>query len=278
MALRTKKTVQATDKTPAKQEKQPDEDVLSRIPAEDKDVIDMSSLTRVVEGEDTTAGGEDTTSGVAADVELVDLEIDGKSFKVSKDARDALAGFVTKRVPDTRPAPKELDEKPLGKKADEEFLPGFKDADLFIRPTEFLAAFAGKIREDVKREVRGEYTADQSQKEFWSNFYGENKDLAGHKQLVNTVMMEHKEELAPLTVTQAKKKLAELTRGSILDIVKQFGGDNKGGMGRERVEGSTSGSGRKSAASQQDAAPSSISATIKARQAARRAARLQTLN
>lgn len=272
MALRTKKIAATKDEPDPKDQKQADEnDPAARMGAEDKDVIDMSSLsTKKTVIEDDSSG-----DGGSAGIDLVDLEIDGKKVKVSKDARDALTSFLTRPAPPVaaRPESEQTPKRPAANEEDD-FLKGLDDKDLFIRPTEFLKDFAGRIEKRVTERVRGEYTADQGQKQFWGDFYKDNPTLVQQDSIVKSVLNEHMTELGVMPTRVASKKLAELTQARILDIVKQFGGGGKGDDNTPAVEGATGGErpGKRSV-KQEDVKPTGLSGIIKQRQAARKAAR-----
>lgn len=99
-------------------------------------------------------------------------------------------------------------------------------------------AFAQKIRDDVTQELTGQYNANTAMRDFWDNFYSQNDDLRGHKGIVESVMNQNMGSLGTLPATEASGKLAEMTRETIVGLVKQFGpkDPNPGSQQRTTVE------------------------------------------
>lgn len=76
------------------------------------------------------------------------------------------------------------------------------------------------LKEDIRREITGElrtaYTKDMGEKEFWSEFYSTHEDLKGDRDLVQATLGSNIKALQDLPVSEAAKKLADLTRARIL--------------------------------------------------------------
>lgn len=76
------------------------------------------------------------------------------------------------------------------------------------------------LKEDIRREITGElrtaYTKDMGEKEFWSEFYSTHEDLKGDRDLVQATLGSNMRALQDLPVSEAAKKLADLTRARIL--------------------------------------------------------------
>ncbi|MGI9489190.1 MAG: hypothetical protein ACR2RF_25545 [Geminicoccaceae bacterium] len=85
------------------------------------------------------------------------------------------------------------------------------------------AGFANKIREDVTKELTSQYQATTAMRDFWGNFYDSNEDLKAHKTIVESVLNQNMGALGNLPATEASGKLADLTRETIVGLVKQFG-------------------------------------------------------
>lgn len=72
------------------------------------------------------------------------------------------------------------------------------------------------IRAEITTELRGEYQRDMSDRQFWDGFYRDNQDLKDDDDLVKATLGKNMQALAPLPVSEASKKLADLTRERIL--------------------------------------------------------------
>ena len=68
----------------------------------------------------------------------------------------------------------------------------------------------------LEKKLRSQYTQDQSDKEFWADFYKKHKDLSGEDDLVKMTMQSHFAEIGNLPVAVAMDKLADLTRERIM--------------------------------------------------------------
>lgn len=92
------------------------------------------------------------------------------------------------------------------------------------------------IRKEITSELRGAYQKDMGEKEFWTNFYSENEDLKGDRDLVSATLGSNMTALQDLPVSEAAKKLADLTRARIL---RYKGGEvDKKNDKKTKVEGS----------------------------------------
>lgn len=85
------------------------------------------------------------------------------------------------------------------------------------------AGFAQKIRDDVTKDLTSQHQAATAMTTFWSNFYDANDDLKAHKTIVESVLNQNMGALGNLPATEASGKLADLTRETIVGLVKQFG-------------------------------------------------------
>ncbi len=97
--------------------------------------------------------------------------------------------------------------------------------DFFEAPEKAIAYHVGKALAEFEQKLDQKLTAGERktrEKQFWDEFYGEHKDLAASKALVQGVMHANLNELADLPVSQAKKKLAELARAERDALVKPF--------------------------------------------------------
>ncbi|WP_327209458.1 hypothetical protein [Rhizobium leguminosarum] len=82
---------------------------------------------------------------------------------------------------------------------------------MFVDPAKALALHA----ERVKAELRGEYQRNQGQSQFWDQFYADNPELRADHDEVRLIINNHMSELAPLPVSKASAKLAEMAHEHI---------------------------------------------------------------
>lgn len=99
-----------------------------------------------------------------------------------------------------------------------------------------IALLKEDIRKEITGELRGAYQKDMGEKEFWGDFYASNEDLKEDKDLVQATLATNMKALADLPVSEASKKLADLTRARIL---RYKGGEvEKKNEKKTKVEGS----------------------------------------
>lgn len=121
------------------------------------------------------------------------------------------------------------------------------------------------IRKEITGELRGAYQQDIGEKEFWRDFYESHGDLKDDRDLVQATLGSNMKALQDLPVSEAAKKLADLTRARIL---RYKGGEvEKKNEKKTKVEGSGSPGEKKQAPE----APKilSLGDVIRARRAAR---------
>lgn len=82
---------------------------------------------------------------------------------------------------------------------------------MFVDPAKALALHAEK----VKAELRGEYQRNQGEAQFWDQFYSDNPELRADHDEVRLIINNHLAELAPLPVSKASEKLAEMAHEHI---------------------------------------------------------------
>lgn len=68
------------------------------------------------------------------------------------------------------------------------------------------------LRQGVKKEINEQLSHQDRQKKFWEEFYEENPDLKAIDRTVKLIMNEKVEEVKPLSISNAKKFLADETR------------------------------------------------------------------
>ena len=232
---------------------------------------DDSSVMQGGPGEDNQVI-DDTGEKVAAS-DIVSIKVDGTEYKVSKDTAAILTAQqrqfdrVISEV--KRPAPQSAAKKP----ADDE------DANdvtvkFFADPKKFLDDFKTEILSTARQTMTAEYSQDQAQKQFWTDFYGTHKDLDKAKDhvLVEAVLRSNT-KLLDMKVEDASKELADLTRKNILDLTNRHKQGNKENR-TATLEGGSTGASRQTSrkeAADETPARASLSQLIKARKNARRA-------
>ncbi len=139
---------------------------------------------------------------------------------------------------------------------------------MFENPAEYNRL----MREEIKAEIRQEYTQDQGLRDFWRSFYRKHDDLDGEDSLVQAVMQRHWGELQTLPVSSAQDKIADLTRGEILRISKKLKGGNTEEelpQGRAVVEGASRPVSRTRKTEEDEGKPKTLSEVIRDRRQAR---------
>ena len=110
---------------------------------------------------------------------------------------------------------------------------------MYDDPKAFVNTLSGRIAKQVSTELGTKYQKDQGEKEFWGDFYAENDDLRDDRDLVQATLSRNINVLGDLPVSQARKKLADLTRERIMRYTGKR--PKKDGEGEKaRVEGARS--------------------------------------
>jgi hypothetical protein len=89
---------------------------------------------------------------------------------------------------------------------------------LFTDPAGAVKKITETIKAEVMTDVRSAYTAETSQKDFWSGFYKDNKDLKDADMIVQSVMTRDWESLKALDTADASKKMADSARKELLKL------------------------------------------------------------
>ena len=208
----------------------------------------------------------------------VDLEVDGKKFSVPPEVAAALsaaqkaatdAGVASK---DTEAALRKEIEAIQAKlpKDSAKDAPNPDDYDtlLFTNPK----AAIQRIKDEVKADLQAQSAVKDAQVGFWSAFYEEHPELKEDDLVVKAVMSRDMEDLRPLKVAEAIKKLGSATQKYLLDRGVKREKTKKG----DKMEGGNEKSPKKSDSSNvsgDSPTTGGITAVLKDRAAARRAAR-----
>ncbi|MCI0526273.1 MAG: hypothetical protein L0Y56_02295 [Nitrospira sp.] len=172
-------------------------------------------------------------------VELVDIEIAGKKYKVDKEAVAAIAALgkgndkavlqELKAIQDEFKRSQQVKGKKKAAEEEEEEDDDLKDADvnLFSNTKDFLKNFRAKIKKEIMDDMKKEYIRDQNSKSSWSRFYEKNKDLKDEKEIVELVLAKSEKDIGGLPVEEGMKKLADLARKELLRITTKYGGSRK---------------------------------------------------
>lgn len=91
------------------------------------------------------------------------------------------------------------------------------DELMWSNPSEYRK----RLTEDIKTELRSEYTQAQNWRDFWSDFDRENPSLASHHHIVEAVMRQHWNDIEKLGGKTGRDKVAELTKADLLSLVPQ---------------------------------------------------------
>lgn len=216
---------------------------LRQVKQEQQDSDDTEDQTNQVDDSQVMRGGPGDDQEVVDDLgdktktsDLVDYEINGQKYKVDKNTAAILAaqqqGFDrtlnTLKQQQTQQQPTKDKKKSV--EEDEDDL----TVRLFSDPKSVLEELKKNIISTVRTEMTSEYTQDQSQRQFWNDFYEENKDLNRKTDhgIVEMVLRKNLKGLADMQTSDAGKKLADLAREEILSII---GRHNKNGKSGNRA-------------------------------------------
>ena len=148
---------------------------------EPDDAIDHSTLPEHLGG-----GEQKDEKADAQEQEVLTLRVGGKTFQVPAE----LAEAILEEQEDAKKAAK----APASKKENKEDKPRLKSAldtvetDIFTNPKKVFAEFKAELANEIREELTRMYTREEQQKEFWTTFYGQNKDLVGAEYIVKGVM------------------------------------------------------------------------------------------
>jgi hypothetical protein len=92
------------------------------------------------------------------------------------------------------------------------------DKELYTDPRKVFSKFRDEIADEIRTELRQEYTADTVIKGFWNDFYAGNKDMKGKELLVTAVFNRDYKDIGDIPIPKAIEKLAENVREEALRI------------------------------------------------------------
>ena len=90
------------------------------------------------------------------------------------------------------------------------------DTQLFLNPK----AAIGRVKDELKAELRQEYTVANAQQKWWNDFYADNKHLNGSNVIVEAVMRAHFDELKALPIDKQGSALAGKVDAELARIIK----------------------------------------------------------
>jgi hypothetical protein len=176
---------------------------------------------------------ENTTSPVNDDKapqtpELVDLELGGKTVKVTKEAAEAFTAF--RESNDTRFAGLEQQIRSIPRPQAPPAAPSneYDYSTAILTDTKSALDHFGKdLKDQIVNQITEAYSTNQRAEKFWNNFYKKNKDLSEDEDgfLVQSVLNANMGSLGDLPTTTAIVKLGDLVRGQIARIKGDSGGD-----------------------------------------------------
>jgi len=150
---------------------------------------------------------------------MVEIEISGTKYLVPAESAAAIKAQQEATAAQFDTLKSELDTikrtpaapPPVQATVDDTF-----DNDLFINPRGTM----NKFKDELKAEMRQEYTLEQARAKFWSDFYGAHPHLNGANTIVEAVMHKHMTTLAALPLDQQAGALAEKVDNELAKIVK----------------------------------------------------------
>lgn len=225
-------------------------------------------------------GSPNAPAAAAAAPELVEVDIGGQKFKLDKATAEALN--------------KANEAAAAGKVASERSLQELRDQLARVQPAPAKPAAEqvdiGKLiftdpekafdlmRDQIVSAVRAENQQRADQQAFWTEFYSQNEDLKDLDWVVKAVMQRDFNALKPLQISEAIPKLASAVKAEVLKVTKRApkGDQHKDDDSNTELEGGTERTPRKpkGGSESSQAADSSISGVLRARAAARQAARM----
>ena len=210
----------------------------------------------------------DTYDGSNPAPEFEEVTVGGRTFTVLKGQGAELESsyeelISSRQEPSPVPAPTPTPTPQVEPQEDDDF-----ESQFFENPQQFLSKFRTDIKEEVRKELTAEYQQENARNEFWNNFYSENPDIRDEQTIVRAVMEENFDTLGGMKGKAARDELAKMTKRKILDLSTKLSGGKRSALPEESLEGGRTNA-RPQKARQEDKVPSSLSAGIKARKAAR---------
>lgn len=94
------------------------------------------------------------------------------------------------------------------------------DTEFFTSPSQAIGKVTRTLRDEIKREMRQEYTLEQARAKWWADFYKAHDHLIGSEVLVETIMQRNFAELEKLPVDQQAGALAAKVETELERIIK----------------------------------------------------------
>lgn len=158
--------------------------------------------------------------------EVVELEVGGKKFKLEKSAAEAFSAYQEQHQRDLEARDREIRslKAPPPPKQEDEFYTSDLDTKFFEKPSTYLKQVEDRAYKRAKEDLTTAYQTASAEQRFWDDFYLENPALDRRKDdwVTRAVLTERTQELAPLPVPEAKKRLAQYTTERLLDIHKRY--------------------------------------------------------
>lgn len=216
----------------------------------------------------------------AAAPETVEVTVGDKTFKLSKEAAEAVTAMQAAATSKVSEYTKQISDlqaqitaagKPPVKAAPQ---PGIDTDKMFTDPKAFIADLTAQIKGDVTASLTKAYNAATAERDFWDSFYGANPDLKANDFYVQAVLNREQATLGPLKVSEAITKLADIVKADLLKLAGKAPAG--GGTGRPAAEAGTertparSQGGSEHSLTTDQPAPNSLTALLKQRREARR--------
>lgn len=163
------------------------------------------------------------TDPAAVSAEMVDVEIDGTTFKMTKEGAEAYSKQQAVHVDNLAAAQNAGEAENTGEAASTEEATNYQTL-FYTDPDEAVR----RIKDEVTTELRNEYVQDKALDIFWGDFYRENPELREEDTFVRMVLGSRMDELKDLKGKTGRDGLAKVVQGELLRIQNKA----KGGAGK----------------------------------------------
>jgi hypothetical protein len=158
---------------------------------------------------------------------MVEVEAGGKKFMVTPEVATAMKQEKEAIKTDYEKRMEKLAQQQLQHQQPQQKQPEPQRVKLGERLFEDPDGALEDFRKTIKEEIRSEYLAERQAekqrqqqetglKEFYNDFFKENKELKDDRELVETILMSNFNRWANLTPDEVKKRLAEKAQETIL--------------------------------------------------------------
>jgi len=97
------------------------------------------------------------------------------------------------------------------------------DKEIFVDPRGVVNKIVDTVTTKLNKDLIQRYTNDQRRQQYMQRFYQDNKDLVGMEDTVENVLNQHLQELSAMQPDSGRRRLSDLVRGHINQIVRRYG-------------------------------------------------------